>query len=296
MAEERLIDTDKDKKYRIRKNADGEDELYVVEGEDVAEDEDTVRFYVEENSAEQEPSSAAETAVCVGEEEATQNSLVVELLEKARTGCEEGKFSTAAEYLEKVIELAPENGEAYALELAAYTKNFTDYSKIGVVVEYCAEIERCVGKAAKDEILSRCEGDVKNNIERLTGEIAELDRNNEQQKQVRAKKFLSDRRRAIVIFACVCVALCACIGGCVYGFINVYAVKDSNVNLILAIVFGVLSVACLVGLAVAARTLFTACRRVRLNKNNFATKLGRELIAKQAELNAFTAIYAALKG
>ena len=29
MAEERLIDDDKDKKYKIGKNADGEDEFYI---------------------------------------------------------------------------------------------------------------------------------------------------------------------------------------------------------------------------------------------------------------------------
>ncbi len=42
MAEERLIDADKDKKYRIRKNADGEDELYIDEsGEEEVEEEVT---------------------------------------------------------------------------------------------------------------------------------------------------------------------------------------------------------------------------------------------------------------
>ena len=34
MAEERLIDDDKDKKYKIRKNADGEDELYIDDTEE----------------------------------------------------------------------------------------------------------------------------------------------------------------------------------------------------------------------------------------------------------------------
>ncbi len=38
MAEERLIDDDKDRKYKIRKNADGEDELVV----DDAPEEETV--------------------------------------------------------------------------------------------------------------------------------------------------------------------------------------------------------------------------------------------------------------
>ena len=38
MAEERLIDEDKDRKYKIRKNADGEDELVIDAEADVEEE------------------------------------------------------------------------------------------------------------------------------------------------------------------------------------------------------------------------------------------------------------------
>ena len=38
MAEERLIDDDKDRKYKIRKNADGEEELIVIDPEDGEEE------------------------------------------------------------------------------------------------------------------------------------------------------------------------------------------------------------------------------------------------------------------
>ena len=39
MAEERLIDDDKDKKYRIRVNEDGEEELEIVHGDDEEQEE-----------------------------------------------------------------------------------------------------------------------------------------------------------------------------------------------------------------------------------------------------------------
>ena len=39
MAEERLIDEDKDKKYRIKINADGEEELVIEGGEQQPEEE-----------------------------------------------------------------------------------------------------------------------------------------------------------------------------------------------------------------------------------------------------------------
>lgn len=294
MAEERLIDTDKDKKYRIRKNADGEDELYVVDGEGGEEDEDAV-FFVEENTEEQVQATEYSQPSDVAED-ASAKAVVAELLEKARADCAEGKYSTAVEYLERVIEVEPENGDAYVLEVVAYTKNFTDYSKISVVGEYEEEIKAYVDESAKVELLSRCECEIKSNIERLTGEIAELDKNNEEQKQKRAKKFLADRRNAFIAFVCLFAAFGASIGVSVRGFLNIYAVRGSNANLILGIVFAVLAAAFAVCTVVATRKLIVASRRVRLNKSNFATKLGRELIAKRAELDAFTAVYAALKG
>ena len=44
MAEERLIDDDKDRKYKIVKNADGEDELVIDGAPDEAESADEVGF------------------------------------------------------------------------------------------------------------------------------------------------------------------------------------------------------------------------------------------------------------
>ena len=44
MAEERLIDDDKDRKYKIRKNADGEEELIVIDPEDGEEEESDIQI------------------------------------------------------------------------------------------------------------------------------------------------------------------------------------------------------------------------------------------------------------
>ena len=48
MAEERLIDDDKDRKYKIRKNADGEDELYIDLEESEEESGESLEFEVPE--------------------------------------------------------------------------------------------------------------------------------------------------------------------------------------------------------------------------------------------------------
>ena len=54
MAEERLIDDDKDRKYKIVKNADGEDELVIDGAPDEAESADEVGFEVPELDSDDE--------------------------------------------------------------------------------------------------------------------------------------------------------------------------------------------------------------------------------------------------
>ena len=54
MAEERLIDEDKDRKYKIRKNADGEDELVIDAEADVEEEFEEVEFEVTESDFDDE--------------------------------------------------------------------------------------------------------------------------------------------------------------------------------------------------------------------------------------------------
>lgn len=288
MAEERLIDRDKNKKYRIRKNADGEDELY-IDGEEV--EEDVVTFAVDGEDEE----CFDEQALALSAREECERK-VAELIDCARTDCEQGKYSTAVESLHEALSLDSENGEAHALRLIAYTRNFTDYSKIEVAAENADAIKRLTDKTTKAQLFEKCACDIQQNIQSLTKEVEELNAQNQNQKQVRAKKFLADRRKVTIIFACIFAALCVFVGVCVYGFVNVYAVRGSNTNLIIGIVFAALAAVALVALIFCASKLVTACRRVRLNNSDYSTKLGRELVSKRMELNAFTAIYNALKG
>ena len=54
MAEERLIDDDKDRKYKIRKNADGEDELVVDSAPEEEEEAEDIEFEVPELDSDDE--------------------------------------------------------------------------------------------------------------------------------------------------------------------------------------------------------------------------------------------------
>ncbi|MGN1060795.1 MAG: hypothetical protein ACI4QN_03595 [Candidatus Coproplasma sp.] len=298
MAEERLIDTDKDKKYRIRKNADGEDELFIDDSEDEEQVEE-VTFMVEEEEPEEGEEGTAERPDNADEAESEIKRKKAEeaetLIKSARRDCKNGKFATAVDYLEKAIELDPENGEIYALELIAYTRNFTDYSRIGDAKEYIEELKKYTSAQTKGELFEKSSDGLQENINKLSRRVAELSEENKKQKAIRAKKFIADRNRAIVL-TCVALGVFAVFFGLsTYFFLNIHSIQ-TNTNFILAIVFTALEVIALVFTAVILRQLLTACRRVRLNKKNTATKLGRELLARKAELDAFTAIYEALKG
>lgn len=297
MAEERLIDTDKDKKYRIRKNADGEDELYIDESCEEAETEE-VTFVVEDDEVAEPIDSSFTDLKQVDEvdyEAEQKKEQTAALIASARKECEEGRFATAADYLEKAIELDYKNGEIYALEMVVYTRNFTDYSSITGILEYLEEFKKYTSKQTKQELYERASQSLEDNIDKVSRKIGELSEENDRQKAVRAKKFVADRNRVIVFFSIALAALCVFAGLSVYYLLNIHSVQ-TNVNLILAIVFTALAFVAFVFTAISLRQLLTALRRVRLNKKNTATQLGRELIAYQADLEAFNAVYEALKG
>ncbi len=108
-------------------------------------------------------------------------------------------------------------------------------------------------------------------------------------------KFISDRNKALVVFCLTFAATLIFAGLAIYFATIIHAVRD-NRNLIITIVFAAVAVIGLICSVFAARRLITTSRRVRLNKRNTATKLGRELLSEQAKLKSFVAVYNALKG
>ncbi|MGN0813117.1 MAG: hypothetical protein ACI4MQ_06400 [Candidatus Coproplasma sp.] len=293
MAEERLIDTDKDKKYRIRKNADGEDELYIdesVEEEEVEE----VTFMVEDE-AEEGQEDYAERYTVSEEERAQRAKEAEEFIQNARRECEEGRFATAADFLEKALELDGENGEIYALELVIYTRNFTDYSRMKDALEYADELKQYTSLKTKQELFAKAKQGLEENIESLQKTVDDLSEENEKQKAVRAKKFVADRNGTAVLMSLVLAIFAVLAGLSIYCYLNIHSVQ-TNGYLIAAIALSAVAFVAFVISGIILSKLLTACRRVRLNNKNTATELGRTMLARKADLDAFTAIYEALKG
>lgn len=292
MAEERLIDDDKDKKYRIRKNADGEDELYIDDsGEEKIEE---VTFVVEEDAQDMQSDYDYRYAQ-TEDEDAQKIEKVNKYIQCARKDCEEGRFATAADYLEKAIELDEENGEVYALELIIYTRNFTDYSSVKEAAGYSSELKKYTSAETKQGLFAKAETALEENINRLQKTVETLSQENQSQKAVRAKKFVADRNRFAIVFS-IALAMFFALGGLsFYCYLNVHTVK-TNAYLVATIVLMVVAIIVLIISGIVLSKLITACRRVRLNNKDTSTELGRKMLANRADLEAFTAIYEALKG
>ncbi|MDE7256634.1 MAG: hypothetical protein K2N50_01585 [Clostridia bacterium] len=302
MAEARLIDTDKDKKYRIKVNADGEEEL-VVEGVEEGHTEiEEVMFAVPDevetvpdDGRGLTPEQLAEKREREEAEAAERRARVGELLEKAKSDISLYRFATALEFIEKAEEIDGENGEAQALKLEAYTRKFTDYSQI-VPASDCAEkLKEFASAERKEQLFKVAAPSLEEEIAKLRATVSAMNKENEDKKAERAVRFNRDRNIAIGAF-CALFAVLATFVALSGSFATLIRTVPTNYYLVLTLVFAGLALAALLAVAFAARFLNITCRRVRLNKRNTTTKLGRDLLAEQAKLKAFIAVYSALKG
>lgn len=304
MAEERLIDEDKDRKYKIKINADGEEELVIEGGEPENKPEDPVEevmFEVaeveedDEEAAVMTPEQLAAKREQEEKERAERKRCAEELIKDAAHDCSLLKFATALEYLEQAEELDGENGDLYALRLTAYTRGFTDYSQITTAAEVAEDVAKYTSEEKKGEMLAKSSAALEENIATLRASVKALNKENEEKKAERAVKFKKDRNKAVIAFAAVFGALALFVALAGYFGSVMYTVSDGT-YLILTCVFGGLSLVTLFALAFCARYLNITCRRVRLNMRNTSTQLGRDLLAEQAKLKSFIAVYSALKG
>lgn len=301
MAEERLIDADKDKKYRIKVNENGEEELVVeenTEGEEAAIEE--VMFAVPDEVAESDESGMTEQQLeekrrREEEERAERQKKVDELLAKAKSESLLYRYATALEYIEKAEELDGENGEAQALKIVAYTRNFTEYSQIGSAAEAVDKLKAYTSDERKAELLNTAQPSVDEAIAKLRSTVSAMNKENEEKKAERAVRFNRDRNIAIGVFCALFAVLTvfAALAG-YYGTL-IYTVSTNKYLIVTCLMAGAAFLD-LIAAAFAARRLNITCRRVKLNKKNTTTQLGRDLLAEQAKLKALLAVYSALKG
>lgn len=302
MAEERLIDEDKDRKYRLKVNEDGEQELVKDEGEEEnteAEPAEEVAFVTPEDYVQGDENALLEEERAKKREQEQKEreerqAKARELIANAEADCKAEKYSTALEFLAQAEEQDGENGDIYALRMRIYTRDFTDYTQIKEAAESADGVKKYSSGEAKEAIYKKAGAAIDSNIAQLRGKVKTLNEQNESKKAERAVKFKADRNKALIIFACVFALFVASAALCGYFSTIIYTVS-TGLYLILTIVFAAVAFIALVACAFAARYLNIACRRVRMNNKNTSTSLGRELLEKQATLKAFLDVRDSLK-
>lgn len=296
MAEERLIDDDKDRKYKVIKNADGEDELVELP----PEENEVTTFEVEERESDDEEAAfltPEELAALIKAREEREAAIRKELEERlfvARSATADGEYDLAAEELKELDKIAPENGEAQKIKLLVASKNFTDFEDLEGCEEAAEGISKYCTKEQKDE-LKKLSDPLNEQIEKLKAEVQALDEENERKKQERRPLFIERAKRATKFFtgaSAIFVALLIVAAV----FASIINAREDGTYVVLTIVFAALAGVAFIVFLVAAHKFWVAKRNVKLNENNSRTKTGRELEKCRTALETLTLVDNSIKG
>lgn len=283
MAEERLIDDDKDRKYKIRKNADGEDELVIDDSPDGEEEESDIPVFEipvavedDEEAAVLTPEQLAERERLKKEEETAREQKLSAAISKAKQKLEEGDFEAALYTLNKVQDIAGDNGEYYCLKVKTLSRNFTDF----LALEKCAEAADGVSKFATAEQkaeLKELAAEYGKKATELEQTAATLHEENERKKEERRVIFAEIKAKAArnLLIAAAPFALLLILA---IVFSTLIFSAENGTFLILTIVFAALTAIMLVFTLITLRKYLEASRNVRLNESDASTKLGREYL------------------
>lgn len=294
MAEERLIDDDlnKDKKYRIRKNADGEDELYIDDSvQEEIEEFEAVSFDVPEFSEGDEELTPEQIAAAEQEmrtrAERIRGALAINL-EKAQSKLMQADFNGALESADAALQIDPTCGAAWALKLQSLTKNFTDLEQIDDCIEGAENIKRFCSDEQKSE-LAELSDPLKKRVEQLEEQAAAMHVEVEQKKAERRAPFIANRNKAVKWFCITGVPFVAClIAALALAISLIDLVEIYGINLILTIVFAALTVIFFIASIFTSNRMWGALKKVSQNEKNSSTKLGRDyenLLAEIKKLN-----------
>ena len=289
MAEERLIDDDKDKKYRIRKNENGEEELVII---DDGEEEEEVPAYdvitdTDDNLSKEE----------IAERAAQRREIALkkaeELKATAREKIEEGDFESAQYALSQAHELTEYDGELYYLQLKAISRGMTNFLDLQKCVDAAEGVKEYSDREQKEELKSLSQP-LKDRIGEFEEKCSKIGEENERGKAERRETFLKGRRNALIVLICTCVPFIALFAVAI-AFTSMMLSDLSEIYVVLTIVFAVLAAVAFFALLFTLKRFLSANRKVKLNELDSATKIGREFISCSEELDLLKKIYSSLE-
>lgn len=302
MAEERLIDDDKDRKYKIRINENGEEELVIApRGEDEEADEDAIGFEVPEFDTDDEeaaimtPEQLAARQKAREEEEARRKQKVEAHLSRAKVCLEQGDYEGARFQLNEAGELDGRNGEISVLKVKTLSRNFTDYTMIDECAEAADGVEEFATDEQKAELLALAAPLVER-IEKEKKELVALDKENTEKKNERRGVFVARRKKAMIGFVASASPFAAFLVAAIVIGATLMFTREDGLYIILTAVFAALALGAFIATLAFAHKLWEEARNVKLNERNSSTKIGREYEAKKADYDKLTRIYASFNG
>lgn len=299
MAEERLIDDDlnKDKKYRIRKNADGEDELYIDDSvQEEFEEFEAVSFDVPEFAEGDGELTPEQIAAAEAEKRAHAERLRGALsvnIEKAQAKLAEQDFKGAYEYAEAALQIDPSCGEAWAIKLQSLTKNFNDFEQMEDCIQTAKNVEQFCTDNQKSE-LADLSAPLENEIHRLEEQAAEMHVEVESKKSERREVFLQDRKKSVKWFSITGVPFVVCLVVAI-AFASIMFARKDGTNLIITIVFAALAVIFLIATFFTSHKMWDAMKKLSLNEKNSSTALGREYEELLVEIKKYNTVLNSFK-
>lgn len=281
MAEERLIDDDKDRKYKIIINENGEEEL-VIDATPEAEIPafDVLSYDDEELTAEQ----ASEREYFKAEEEKLRAERTAELMQTAREKLAAEEFEEARYALFQAEDLSGSNGEVYYLKLKILTRNlqtFVDLDKCAAAADGVAEQST---EEQKKELLSLSAG-LKEKINSTKEQADKLAAENERGKAERRDTFVKLKNNSLKIFLSCLSSLAVFLA-----LVVVFAVVLPD-RVVYMSVAGAVAAVCFVCTVFSLKRFLSSAHDLKRNEDDKATKLGRELVETKREYELLTRIY-----
>lgn len=298
MAEERMIDEDKDKnkkgKYFIRVNEDGEEELVIEEREEEAQEE-IVSFAEEddEEAATLTPEQYAEKRRILAEAEAAENNRFAELKDKVKEALKLKDFETAKYDLEQAEEVKTD-GEFYCLKMRTLSREFKDFSAL----KECEEVAPFI----KDEASAEQKAELKNLSSEYEKKLKELKASSEklgselEEKRAERRVLFGAIRKSALIFLLSSAVPFAIflITGIILAFTVMFSAENGSM-LILTIVFFAFAGVMLIVTAIAARKFWAAASNYSANERNSTSELGRRYDEENKALTTLTNILSAFE-
>jgi len=296
--EERTLDDDIEKGLKLKKKEAPEGEAAEGETAEVESSENSdivldIPVVEEENEelADMTPEQAAAYIKQKEEEQARLLEQKDDLKAKAAEAEEKGESDRAEEIYYNILELDPSDLTANVGYARKITKDFSDYSDFGFVMETYKKGEDNVGEDFTAAIKDTCENNIRAEINSLKAEEEELSKKVEEKRVSRRAAFKADYvikrnaflRRLVIFVVWLALAI-------------IFATKISSVSeptfLILTIVFGALALITLVFLLVETNKFSTAAHRVKENERDSSTRDGKELIALREKIEFLSEIVA----